>query len=423
MPNPQHSKYQRGTRFTLSLPTLPGFDAQPRRVDIVQKQYHHDVMVLEFSRVSEMWFTAVKTGIPVKFSWTQENLTKNWVGYVSTIQKNVSKQRENTMTIHCVGASFPLKERATRVFSSTTIPQAVGKIVKENNFNFIFKESPRKFQQLSLSGGSYWEWIQEQAKKIGYGVIVDGMDFIFKPIDDLIDVGFSNAPILSMSNSAVPTNSQYLDDTLLSFKVLNGEHVESAPELRMNKTIGGVNPITGKSFITSKSPDRVGSSLRSSTSDVLFSEQKSGRVANDPSGAAFSAEGAAQLARLTLPASVKAQGDPRLKPFGVVLISGTGPVSDGFWVVREVTHTMSLQGDYHATMTVVTDGVGDTAESSFRKRDTSRVGTVNLKGALANGGKQLGSFSEKDVVLHIPQRINNINTQGYKRTPSVWKKR
>lgn len=423
MPSLQHNKYQRGTRFKLTLPSLPGFEAQPRRVDLVQKQYNHDVMILEFSRVSELWFSTIKTGIPVKFSWVQEEQTKHWVGYVSTIHKTVNKQRENIMTIHCVGATYPLKDRVSRVFNSISITQAVGVIAKEHGFKFITKEHPMRFEQLNIAGQSYWEWIREHAKKIGYGIVIDGMNFIFKPIDELINDSFSYAPILSMSNSSIPVNNQFKDDTLESFKVLNGEHVESATELRMSKNAGGVDPITGKSFVKTQNPGKTGTSLRKSTSDVLFSEHKTGLVVNDPASAQLSAEGSAQLARLTLPAYVKAQGDPRIRPFGVVLVSGTGQLSDGFWVVKEVTHILHIVGDYQIVMTVVTDGVGDTAESSFRKRDRSTVGTVNLNGALANGGKQIGSFSEKDVVLHTPKRVTNVTTQGYKRTPSVWKKR
>jgi phage protein D len=380
-------------------------------------------MIMEFSRVSELWFSTIKTGIPVRFTWTQENQTKNWVGYISTIHKTVNKQRENIMTIHAVGSTYSLKDRVTRVFQNTSIPQAVGKIAKEHGFNFITKEHPRRFEQLNLAGHSYWEWIQSHAKKIGYGVVIDGMNFIFKPLDELINDSFSYAPILSMSNSSIPVNTQFKDDTLESFKVLNGEHIESASELRMVKNTGGVNPVTSKSFVSTKNPGKTGKSLRDSTSDVLFKEHKTGSVVNDQAGADFSAEGSAQMARLNLPASVKAQGDPRLRPFGVVLISGTGPLSDGFWVVKEITHILHIIGDYQAVMTVVTDGVGTSSESSFRKRDTSTVGTVNLNGALANRGKQIGSFSEKDVVLSTPSRISNANNQGYKRTPSVWKQR
>jgi tRNA A37 threonylcarbamoyltransferase TsaD len=35
------------------------------------------------------------------------------------------------MKIHCVGASYPLKQRATRVFYNSSVPEAVEVIAKE----------------------------------------------------------------------------------------------------------------------------------------------------------------------------------------------------------------------------------------------------------------------------------------------------
>lgn len=423
MSRPQHKKYQRGTRFNFSMPTLPSFEAQPRRIDIIQKQYHHDVVKFEFAKVSDLWVESIKTGVPVKFVWTQENITRTFIGYVSAVDSTRNKQRQNTMNIHCVAATYPLKDRVTRTFSNTSIPNAVKKIVTEFGFKFVGVDNPRKFAQLNIAGSSYWEWIQEQAKRIGYGVVVDGLNFIFMPVDKLVDLSFSYAPILSTDNQGIPTNNQFLDNTLLGFKVTNGEHVESAPELRMSKTVAGVNPVTSQVFMSTSDPVNTGSSIREATGDTLFSEQRTGEVANDPNSAKFTSEGLAKLGRLSIPAKVTAQGDPRLRPFGSVVISGTGEVTDGFWIVQEVTHSIHQVGDYLAELTVLTDGVGLDRESPFRSRDISAVGTVNLNQAVKNNGNPLFLFASKDVYVQTPKLVKNSSAQGFKRTPSLWKRK
>jgi hypothetical protein len=313
-----------------------------------------------------------------------------------------------------------MKQRATRVFMNSSVTSAVEKIVKEFGLNYIGVSHPRKFNQLAMSGHSYWEWIQEQAKRIGYGVIVDGLNFIFKPLDALIDLGFSNAPIMSMTNSGLPANTQFLDRTLDKFVVLNTEHAENATELRMTKTVGGVDPITSRPVIVTTSPGTLGTSVRSSVSDVLFNDYKTDEVANGSSSVGYAAAASAHLARLTLPANIKGQGDPRLRPFGAVVITGTGALTDGVWMVSEVTHSIHQIGDYQVTAKILTDGVGDTQESSFRSRDTSLVGRVNLNQALRNNGKQIQLFSINDVKIRSTTEINNQTNQGFKRTPVTW---
>ena len=417
----EHNKYRKGTRYQVSWPTLSEFTVQPRRIDLIQKQYYHDVVILEFSKTSHLWFETIKTGIPVQFTWNQENLSRTWIGHVSAIDKDESAARENIMKIHCVSATYPLKQKSTKVFRNTTIPDAVELIVKEFGFKFVGTNHPRVFEQLNISGHSYWEWIQEQAKKIGYGLIVDGLNFIFKPIDELINLGFSSAPIMSMgSSSALASNQQYLDRTLDNIKVVNGEHVENVSELRMTKTVGGVDPITSKSYVSTTSPGTVGVNVRSSVSDVLFDDYKTDVVANSASAVSFASEAASQLARLSLPAIIRGQGDPRLRPFSPVLLQGTGQPTDGFWIVEEVTHMLHQVGDYMVKARVLTDGMGDSASNSFRQRDTSLVGTVNLTEALKNGGKQLQTFDRKDVTVRSTSVILSTKNQGFKRTPTLW---
>lgn len=413
-------KFRRGTSFKSKFPTLPSLDVQPRRVDIYQKQYTHDILVMEYSSVSPTYFESLQTGVPVEFTWTQDTLTMYWIGYISSVSKVEAPQRQNSMQIMCIGGTFPLKQRATKVFKNSTIPDAVRSIAVDNGFNFIGDAHSQVFEQLTMAGSSYWSWINEQAKRIGFGVLVDGMNLIFRRLDGLVDLGFSYSPILSMGNQGAPFNTQFLDRTLDYFQVLKGENMEDTNNSRTVKTAGGVDPITGTSFTASESPDTVGTNVRNDTSNVLFNEYLGASVVTKASDAKYVAEGAAQLARFNIPAKIQCQGDPRIRPFGTVFISGTGDLTDGFWVVREAHHMFHKIGDYQMEATIATDGVGSVKETTFRKRDASLSGTVNLEQALTNGGISAMYFSRDDVDLVYNKSIVDQNDQGFLRSSTRW---
>lgn len=419
MSNLDSVKYRRGTSFSAVFPTLPSLTSQPRRVDLYQKQGSHDILVMEFSADSPLWFNNIKTGVPVKFSWTQDVLTREWIGYVSSISKINAPQRQNSMEIMCVAGTFPMKESDARIFENMTIPKIVETIAKEFGFNVMIDEHPQVFSQVVMAGVSYWEFIQEQARRIGYGVVVNNMDFLFKPLDKLINLGFASAPILSMGSQAPAFNTQYLDRTLDYFKVISGENVENGREGRYLKVVGGVGRTNGKAFTAIASPAEVGINLRSDVSDVLFKEYRTERVVDSETIVQQAAQDAAQLGRFNIPATAQCQGDPRIRPYGTVYIDGTGDLSDGFWVVKEAQHMFHKVGDYQMNLVVATDGMGESAQSQFRSRSKNLSGTVNLVEA---DYRTLQIFIGGDAnVRLITNRLqNNEANQGFRRSPTMW---
>jgi phosphomannomutase len=88
---------------------------------------------------------------------------------------------EKPMTVVCVGASYPLNERATRTFSNLTIPDIAAIIAREHSLHLIADSHPTVFPSLTIAGHSYWEWLQEQAKRIGFVILVDGTKVSVRP--------------------------------------------------------------------------------------------------------------------------------------------------------------------------------------------------------------------------------------------------
>ena len=409
-------KKRRSVRYEVSFPTLPSIQKPPTFVELIQKQNNHDILVLRFTISSDMWFENLKTGVPVKFTWHQGHLSKEWYGYVSFVSKIIATQKINIMEVYCIGSSFVLKEGAVRVFSNTTITGVVKQLASEFGLNFVGENDNRLFDQLIIAGHSYWEWIVEHAAKIGYGVYVENTDLIFRPMDKLIDQNISQSPILDWSNPHTTLESESEGKTLEYFKVLNGEFIESDLQ-RSVKIVAGVNPATSAETYAHGDPKTTGVKLRSNVSDVYFSEYRSDQVVHDDLSSQSASQGSAQLVRFNLPAYARGKGDPRFKPYSTVYVQNTGNLTDGYWVIKEVRHQFTRNKLYEAHLALVTDGTGLNETTSFRQAKPDLIGIVDVGHVVSLDALTLRTDTTK---LYQSGTTVNQNGQGYNRTPARW---
>jgi hypothetical protein len=131
-------------------------------------------------------------------------------------------------------------------------------------------------------------------------------------------------------------------------------------------------------------------------------------------------EGAAQMARMTMPAKVKCQGDGRIRPYAPVYIRGTGDLTDGYWIVKEAKHTFQKFGDYTVEMTVVTDGLGTNQASGYRNKDFKNVSMVNIAERVSRPDSLESSVLKSRTVLQKTGAIISVKNQGYVKTPTLW---
>lgn len=438
-------KYRRGTKFRVDYPTLPTIKIQPREITLTQKQKKHDVLVVEYQSTSLKNAKLLKTGVPIKFSWKQGSRKMEWLGYVTQVNRKGGAQKAKPMKVYCVGSSYVLKQRKTKTYRNKTIPEVAAKIAKQNKLKFVGDTHSRRFEQLVISGHTQWKWLHEQADRIGFAVYVQGTTLYFQSLDKLLDKASADAPIFQIWDPAIPRSFNQLDRTLDYLDVMTGENVEDDSPSRTIKTVGGVNPVTGKSFTAKKSPKDSGKKIRKNVSAALFDEYNDEQVANTKLDAKNAAEGAAELARFNIPAKAFGQGDPRVGPYKLVYVEGSGQQTDGHWVVREAVHKFVYGGNYSVEMLVATDGTEENVVNPRRKSSKSISGTINIPELLANnrafsvnpsdltinlaieqGAGSSGSLSSRTEVsgtsrLSIRSPIlNQVNTQGFARTPSFW---
>lgn len=407
--------YRFSGQYSVEFPSVPSLQARPSVLELHQVEGQHEVVVLSFPNYRPAWGSLLKTGTPVIVNLSNSSGSLRWVGYVNFTTQTSAAQLDLPTKIYCIGASFRLKERATRVFSDSTIPEAVSIIARENGLNFVGEEHPRRFNQLSISGESYWEWIQAQARRIGYVAMVEGTNLFFRSVDRTIDERMGFVPAYLLDATMENTGLRNLKSrTLDFFEVTQGDYVDIVGEARTSKVVSTVDLGSREVVSRESTPNNTGAALRSDVSDTWFSGYETGETVGNAAEAERAAADAAQRVRLTVSAKLRGFGEPRVGVFSTILVGGTGPNTDGYWAVSEAHHRVDLSGLYTVSMTVKSDGVGDNAGSTFRRKFDHGLAAVDISSRLLS--TSLGTET-KEARLRPPVQV--LSTAGTARKPAA----
>lgn len=410
-------KYRRSTYYLVSFPTAPSLKTQPTFVELRQEKGAHDILTLKFQRPSTLWFDVLKTGTPVVFSWNQNGVSNVWFGYVNVVSKQTASQIKQEFSVVCVGTSYLLKAKSQRVFKNSTVTEAAAKIAKQFNFRFVSTPTSRKFETLAMTGQSYWEWLQQQAARIGYVCLVRNGTLYFTTADKLIDLFITNSAVLAADPPGAASDTQLLDRSLDSFTILNSDYLDhDMLTQRTNRVTSGVNPITGQVFGATASPNGQNRPFRENETPAIFSGY-SEEVVHSSTAARYAASEEARAVKFSTVAKAVGQGDPRIHPYSTVLVQGTGTQTDGYWVTGSATHLFHFTGEYYLECRLLSDGLGKTVGTSFRRPDGSPNGTVNLTTASLN----LLKFTPPPILRLISRMPVQIESQqGFVKLGSVW---
>jgi len=405
-----------GTTFTVTFPDFPTFTAVPQWFRLTQEQGKQDVIELSFASFDKHFQKALKTGVLFKVVWKTEHAKNEWVGYVYNGDNTTQSTLKHNVLLRGIGASFPLKEGGNKIWKNKTAPEIVQEICKEQGVKAVVDKSNVRFAMQSLVGLTKWEKIQELAGRIGFHAQMNNTTLYFQRIDRMIDQFSSTIPVLSYSDGSVNAGVIFEAQTLDYFKAKVGDLFESGNNDKKEKTIHGIDPITGKSHSYTSKPTSVGKNLRKNVTEPLFKEVITTVVAESKSLAKELAEGMAHLSRFSMRGEGKGQGDPRISPYKTVEINGTGNDTDGFWVVTKAEHFVTYDGRYTIDFKCMSDGLGKNKSGGFRKDKATVVPTRDVAYEMATGGKQAPSTP----TLKARQPLVNQKRGGYTIHPSRW---
>ena len=409
------TQIRQGSSFRVSYPDFPSFSLIPHHFRLHQEMGKQDVMVLTYSQFSPFYMKALKTGVPIKVSWTNGAISDTFFGYVYDVQPTIQQTLQRNVVIRAVGAAFSLKEGGAKIWTNKTAPEIVTDIAKKFKLKPVVTAHSLRFSQQSLIGHTYWQKIQELARRVGYVAQVYGTELHFHPMDTMIDKFSTSIPVLSFhepfNNSWGAVESQTLD----MFKPVVGDYTESEGFTRRSKSISGVDPATGNMYTVSASPSTVGKNTREVIKDPLFQEALPDAITGSQGTAQAIVDAHAQLSRFSIKALGGSQGDPRIAPYRTIEINGTGDTTDGFWVVSKAVHFVAVDGRYQVEFSCVSDGTGGNKPSAFRSSKAGIIPTRNVVHELTSG-TGVPTVSS----LHSATAMIKAVDSGFKVTPRRW---
>ena len=406
-----------GNSFTVSYPDFPSITTLPRSITIIQDMNMHDRVEIRYRNIPAALFTALKTGVAIEITWKNDKSSGKIWGYVTRVSTPVQQRQYREVIVKCVGSSYPLKERDSKVWINKTASEIAIEIAKKANLKPVVTPHTTRFTQQSLSGQSYWEKLRELANLIGYGVQVSGTELHFHPIDKMINQFMTVMPVMAIKDQLTSPSNYYNAPTLDAFHPKIEDYNEMSQNLRTENSVSGVDPVTGKVYSSKTSPNNVGKSLRKNTRDPLFAQKKTTTVINSSAMAKALSEAASQLGRFTISAPGTGQGDPRVAPWRTVEVRGTGDNSDGFWIVQKVEHYLHADGRYQMEFTFLSDGVGGNKPSTFRPSTAGNIPYRNIVNDIVSNPK--GKVTSTKLSAKSP--LVSQGSAGYKVNPRRWK--
>ena len=404
------------TTYSVDFPDYPSLKLSPHHVRVHQSAGLNDVIEMFFGPSNPLYYKGLKTGVPVRFNWKTNKASGEFVGYVTDVTVPTQSTKIRYTVVRGVGAGFVLKGNASKVWVNKTPSEIVKEVATKYGLKPCITPDAFRYSQQSLNGLTYWQKVQELATRSGFVAQIYGATLHYHPIDKMVDEFITTIPFLSFFESENNPGMSDSSQTLDQFRPRVGDMVDIGEHLRTDKTVSGINPLTGKLFTSTSSPTGFKPTIRKNASDSVFTRVMPGVVAETQEAAKTLSNAQARLAQFSISSDGMAQGDPRISPYKTVEIDGTGSVTDGFWVVTKATHFMSFDGKYTVDFSCVTDGIGNNKPSVMRPSAVGGVPTRNLQYETAvAGNKKPYSVKLKSSELLIQQTAG-----GFNRTPRRW---
>lgn len=188
--------------------------------EVHQTQEQHDILVLLFKGAIELHSNKpVKSGDPVRFKWsTGQNLEQEFVGFVHTIEENITANNLFTKII-CINNSEILKESSKKVYRDQTADKIVYNLAKSKGFYPEIEKHSLISETVAQAGQSHWQLMKNLAQKTGYALRAVNTTVVFKPREQIIKEKYRTAP--TFKHFPMGPRGLVGQQTLLSFTALN----------------------------------------------------------------------------------------------------------------------------------------------------------------------------------------------------------
>lgn len=329
------------------------------------------------------WFKQFSSGTPVRITYWSANFRENkgvFVGYVTHVRLVTDDGNAYVRDIVCVAASRDLRATAQRTYVNKSAPEIVTEIGRMFRLKVVTKQHGLRRGTVVQSGETYWEFLNKLAKRSGYVLRVSGTTLFFLPLRDMIGLSIYRAPVLT--DYASDTRGRYDGPNVESIDSWVGDTSDDADRLTDQAVFTSISPATGEVATVAEKPVS-GLTRRIGSRSQYTRYMSQGTSAHSRFDATVLAKGAADNGLMAIDVNLTVSGNPLLCPYQPVELAIRDQALSGYWLVKEVTHTIVKDENtrYIAEVTVATDAVDGL--SGYRRR--SNPDLRNLAPELTSG--------------------------------------
>lgn len=326
----------------------------PHSFILKEEEYSHAYLQMEFWG-GDAQSKPLLTGSPVQVSFGRPPFLRNFYGYVNHVgrvnnQLAQTKEERNAICVHCIGASWPMKECSTAIYTAQTNTQIIQQLAYQFGLGYYIVPSTVITSGAKQQAGlTYWEFCAQLAREIGYTFYCDGIQIVAKPRQTNSNNLTSLAAIYDYSNnpSALPV-----------FNPVLGSNSPGGGVLR-KRVLAGVDATTLQPYIMNVSGSGTPSVLGVEQETPPFTDtvQFASRTAGEAQG---KLNGMGQLNQMYITASAVGPGNAQIAPGQLIFVQNANGSQNGLWFVTGVDHHMSAT-NYIMNMQLGRDSIGQTA--------------------------------------------------------------
>lgn len=326
----------------------------PKTFCLNEQEFSHTILDMEFWG-GDVTSISLLSGTPILANFGRAPYMRVFYGYVNhvgRINNQLSKDREgrNSINITCVGASWPLKNKASMVSTGLTNTQIISTIASQFNLGqFVVPFTMYTGTSKSQGGLSYWEWMVQLMQEIGYTLYCDGIQIVAKPRQ----TNPNNLTALSAvyDYSANPAG-------LPVFNPVMGSNSPQGGQLR-TRVNAGIDMQTLQPYVNTVVGSNTPSLLGVVQETPPFTEINQ-MTTRSVAESATKLQGVAQANQFYLTATAIGPGVPETAPGQLIYVCNANGSQNGLWWVCAAEHHMTEQ-TYTMTLQLGRDSIGQTA--------------------------------------------------------------
>jgi phage protein D len=330
----------------------------PEQATITESEFSHDVAVLKYWS-GDIDSDALASGMPMLMTYGRPGGFRTFYGYVNHPTRTNNNLASSTMsdrnavTITCVGASWPMKQTDTKVFTNTTCSAVVAQIAALFNLAANIVPDTTVWPSLQMGGMSYWQFCVTLAQKIGYTFYCNGIQLVFKP---------RTTNGVNLASLAAVYDYRVNPASLVDFTPTTGTSSPQGGQLA-NRQLAGINPRTLQPIFSQVSGVPTSQVLGTTMETPPFNLTQHDVVTSQAESDA-NVNGAAANNQLYITATATATGNAFISQGSIVYVQNANGSQNGLWFVTSAKHALNAI-NYVTYLTLGRDSTGPTNDISI----------------------------------------------------------